>query len=33
LNDYADITVEQAKAVADMLIKEMTIDGESKETK
>jgi len=33
LKDYADITVEQAKAVADMLINEMTMDGESKETK
>ena len=33
LKDYADITVEQAKAVADMLIKEMTIDGEQKEDK
>ena len=30
LKDYADITIEQAKAVANMLIKEMTIDGESK---
>ena len=33
LKDYADITVEQAKAVADMLIKEMTMDGEEKEDK